>query len=79
MLARRQPVCFHPAPPRALRSPNILLHPIEGKSEWAKPIAGRIKRAVSFSLTAPCHGDLPPANFIGTTGRYSWPTGSTRV
>ena len=20
---------------------------------------------MSFSLTAPCHGDLPPANFIG--------------
>ena len=36
---------------------------------WAKPIAGRIKRAVSFSLTAPCHGDLLPANFIGYDGR----------
>jgi len=32
-------------------------------------IAGRIKRAVSFSLTAPCHGDLLPANFIGYGGQ----------
>ncbi|MEN3264447.1 choline/ethanolamine kinase family protein [Pseudonocardia sp.] len=36
---------------------------------WAKPIAGRIKRAVSFSLTAPCHGDLLSANFIDHVGQ----------
>ena len=36
---------------------------------WAKPIASRIKRAVSFSVTAPCHGDLLTANFIGQAGR----------
>jgi thiamine kinase-like enzyme len=36
---------------------------------WAKPIAGRIKRAVSFALTAPCHGDLLPANFLGYDGQ----------
>jgi len=36
---------------------------------WAKPIADRIKRAVSFALTAPCHGDLLPANFIGYDGQ----------
>lgn len=37
--------------------------------EWAKPIVGRIKRAVSFSLTAPCHGDLLSANFIDHVGQ----------
>ena len=36
---------------------------------WAKPIADRIKRAVSFSFTAPCHGDLLPANFIDYDGQ----------
>jgi thiamine kinase-like enzyme len=36
---------------------------------WAKPIASRIKRAVSFSVTAPCHGDLLTANFIGRARR----------
>ena len=36
---------------------------------WAKPIASRIKRAVSFSLTAPCHGDLLTANFIDHAGQ----------
>jgi thiamine kinase-like enzyme len=36
---------------------------------WAEPMASRIKRAVSFSFTAPCHGDLLTANFIGHGGQ----------
>jgi thiamine kinase-like enzyme len=40
-----------------------------GDYAWAKPIASRIKRAVSFSLTAPCHGDLLTANFIDHAGK----------
>ena len=36
---------------------------------WAKPIASRIKRAVSFSPTAPCHSDLLTANFIDHAGQ----------
>jgi thiamine kinase-like enzyme len=35
---------------------------------WAKPIASRIQRAVAFSFTAPCHGDLLTANFIDHAG-----------
>lgn len=36
---------------------------------WARPIADRIKQAVSFAMTAPCHGDLLTANFIDVAGR----------
>jgi thiamine kinase-like enzyme len=36
---------------------------------WAKPIAERIKQAVGFAITAPCHGDLLTANFIDLDGR----------
>jgi aminoglycoside phosphotransferase (APT) family kinase protein len=35
---------------------------------WARPIASRVKRAVAFGLTAPCHGDLLTANFIDHAG-----------
>jgi thiamine kinase-like enzyme len=35
---------------------------------WAKPIASRLKRAMAFALTAPCHGDLLTANFIDHAG-----------
>ena len=35
---------------------------------WARPLAGRVKRAVAFALTAPCHGDLLTANFIDHAG-----------
>ena len=36
---------------------------------WARPIADRIKQAVGFAMTAPCHGDLLTANFIDLSGR----------
>jgi aminoglycoside phosphotransferase (APT) family kinase protein len=35
---------------------------------WARPVASRVKRAVAFGLTAPCHGDLLTANFIDQAG-----------
>ena len=36
---------------------------------WARPVASQIKRAVSFSFTAPCHNDLVAANFIDGAGQ----------
>lgn len=36
---------------------------------WAEPVARRIKRAVSLSLTVPCHNDLVAANFIDGAGQ----------
>lgn len=36
---------------------------------WARPIADRIRPAVGFEMTAPCHGDLLTANFIDLGGR----------
>lgn len=36
---------------------------------WARPIAGQIRQAVGFAMTAPCHGDLLTANFIDLDGR----------
>jgi thiamine kinase-like enzyme len=36
---------------------------------WARPIAERIKQAVGFAMTVPCHGDLLTANFIDLGGR----------
>jgi thiamine kinase-like enzyme len=36
---------------------------------WAKPVASRIRRAVSFAPTTPCHGDLLTANFIDHAGQ----------
>jgi thiamine kinase-like enzyme len=32
--------------------------------EWAHEVAGRIRHAVRFAVTAPCHCDLLPANFL---------------
>ncbi len=36
---------------------------------WARPIADRIRQAVGFAMTAPCHGDLLTANFVDLDGR----------
>ena len=50
---------------------NALARGIDAGTDywWARPVAVRVKRAVAFSLTAPCHGDLLTANFIDHAGR----------
>jgi aminoglycoside phosphotransferase (APT) family kinase protein len=50
---------------------NALARGIDaGTDYWrARPVASRVRQAVAFAPTAPCHGDLLTANFIDHAGR----------